>query len=596
MKRPTSFLAVLIMSILLTVCFSGSVFAEPGIAGRFGVFHEQINQDIARAAEKVLQDWLVPYPVEDTSTSLGENVLAPPANDNFINRINLTGSTGSAVVNNTSATFEPGEPFHFPFGFGQNTIWYSWTAPSSGTFGFDTRDSAIPALVAIYQGSSLTSLTSVESAGFYFYSGITAQSGMEYQIAVMGAFATIEGITNLRYYPDSIGGVTNIFNVPARYPLMVPAPDGSIAYTIAEVLVKISSPTNQYGYPVNPLFKYEIYPEGLNIYDRKNTGVVLNAQPDDAGTQYMLLDYDGKQVLLYNQITQKVLLYRLTKQGLTKVGETVVADVTGGKMQGSYIYINQGLSEGFDIIQFPSAVQAFDKRLKKLKWQLPYEKGPIYLHTKTGYVYRHYTGPYTQEIVGYKKGKEQNRSHIDYSFTGLTQVQTDPIGNMLYWYEHGPHPFRTNSPLTYISRKGEELFSNQTLPDVGNTWAFGGFEKKRMYVVRPNGTEQIATGYKFSKTISQTGNQPVTGFGEAKLYDSILTVFRSVGPGTQGFKQFDKNIRKETWNEPSSLGYVEYIGKGVFGRMQTVLGPGSTNQILRIFNRKKKIADHQVTM
>jgi len=227
---------------------------------------------------------------------------------------------------------------------------------------------------------------------------------------------------------------------------------------------------------------------------------------------------------------------------------------------------------------------------------LPYEKGAIYLHGKTGYAYRHATGPYTQEIIRYKKGTEQNRTHIDYSFTGNTQIQTDPYGTILYWYRHGVSPFRTNSPLTCISRKGEEVFSNQTLPNTGDAWAFGGFEKNRLYIIRPDGPDQIVSGYKFSKTITQTGNQPLTGFDDVKLYDRYLTVFRSVGTGTRGFIQYDKNIRKETWNEPASLGGVEYLGKGVFARMQIVPGAGSTNYILRIFNRKKTVATHQVVM
>ena len=585
MQRLISILAVPIISYLFTVCFSSAVLAESGVADHFKT---QIDSAFSHLAEMAVRN----RPMPET----GGNILAPPANDHFINRINLTGSTGSSVVNNTSATFENGEPFHFFYGFGQNTIWYKWTAPSSGTFGFDTLHSAAPAFIKIYQGSILTNLTPIEVRWFPYYSYVQAHAGDTFQIAVMGADQGIAGNTTLRYYPDTVSGSTNLFMVTSRYPLIIPASDGSIAYTISTATVAISSPTNSTGQLVNPSIEYQMNPEGLNIYDRKNTGLVINAQPNEAGTQYLMLDYDGKQVLLYNQLAQKVLLYRVSKQGLTKMGETIVSNVFEGEIQGSYVYIRQGIAEFIEVFQFPTGIMAFDKRLRKLKWQLPYKIGHIYLQPKTGYAFRHNNGAYSQELIRYKKGVEQNRSYIDYSFSGHTQVKTDPIGNILHWYRHGPQPFRTNSPLTYISRKGEELFSNKTLPDAGNAWAFGGFEKTRMYIVRPNGPEQIASGFKFGKTITQSGNLPISSFNRAQLHDKQLTVFRKIAATTEGFIQYDKNIKKETWNESPSQGDVEYISKGVFGRMQVVTSSGTTNFILRIFNKKKKIADHQITL
>ncbi len=595
MKRLTSLLAVLLLSFPPSLCFSAQAFTGPMIPDHFGLLRALITQEVSRVTETVMRDLLFQGQNENTEYTKSKAVLAPPANDNFANRGHIGGPSGFALVDDTEATFEPGEPFHFSFGFGRNTIWYTWTTPNNGTFGFDTYSSAVTTLVALYRGSSLTNLTRV-STGYPLYTSITAPAGTVYQIAVMGSTSASKGVTHLRYYPDSISGNTNLAITTNVFLNLIPAPDGSIAYTVAKVVLEISSPTNRYGYPVNPGLAFNMYPRGLNIYDHKNTAVIINAYPDGAGAQYLLLDYDGKQVLLYNQVTQKLLLYRLTRRGLMKTGEAVVPHTSGAKIQGSYIYALQVSADSYLNGQTTMGIQAFDKRLKRMKWQLLYEKGIVELHFKTGYAFRFVADPYTQKIVGYKKGSEQNRFNMDYSFTGDTQIQTDPVGNILAWYESGSYPFTSNSPLTYISRKGETVFSNRTLPDAGNAWAFSGFEKSRLYIVRPNGSTQIAAGYKMGKTIVQSGNRPLADFGYAESVDGQFIVYRSNGLDTEGFTQYDKNVKKETWNEPISQGSVEYIGKGTFLRARMIPGAGSTNYLIKIFTRKKTVADHQIVM
>ncbi len=113
----------------------------------------------------------------------------PPANDNFANRIALTGSLPSANGTSVLATREPGEPLH---GADTNarTVWYSWTAPASGdaqlseadSFGFFGWSSSL--IIAVYVGSQLNELTPVVlgGGGVSFY----AQVGTTYQIAIVG--------------------------------------------------------------------------------------------------------------------------------------------------------------------------------------------------------------------------------------------------------------------------------------------------------------------------------------------------------------------------------------------------------------------------
>ena len=89
-----------------------------------------------------------------------------PANDDFADRIELTGASPSFSGNNFDATAEPSEPY----ALGTHTLWYEWTAAQNGvtTVRYDTADFASPRfgfefhhVFAVYQGSALNALTQV---------------------------------------------------------------------------------------------------------------------------------------------------------------------------------------------------------------------------------------------------------------------------------------------------------------------------------------------------------------------------------------------------------------------------------------------------
>jgi hypothetical protein len=61
--------------------------------------------------------------------------LGPP-NDDFAQAVGITGDQGSVEGDNYAATRESGEPEHGPSGGG--SVWYRWTAPSSGPVSFDS--------------------------------------------------------------------------------------------------------------------------------------------------------------------------------------------------------------------------------------------------------------------------------------------------------------------------------------------------------------------------------------------------------------------------------------------------------------------------
>ena len=140
---------------------------------------------------------------------------AGPGNDNYANAIAISGASGSTSVSNVGATTEAGEPS--PASYAGDTwgatLWFSWTAPSSGLYLFDTCQSHIDAQINIYTGSAVSSLTPATSGdvsectndGGYFWSDereLNATGGDTYNIQVAGMNKQ-QGDIGLRWWAQS---------------------------------------------------------------------------------------------------------------------------------------------------------------------------------------------------------------------------------------------------------------------------------------------------------------------------------------------------------------------------------------------------------
>ena len=151
------------------------------------------TQIIATAASGVTTGPLsVTTPGGTVSSAANFTVLSVPPNDNFASALIVTGNSGTASGNNTLATKEVGEPNHAG-NPGGKSIWYAWTAPSSGTWTFDTVGSSFDTLLAVYTGSTVSSLTLVAANDDILARVITnsrlafvASAGTTYRIAVDG--------------------------------------------------------------------------------------------------------------------------------------------------------------------------------------------------------------------------------------------------------------------------------------------------------------------------------------------------------------------------------------------------------------------------
>jgi len=129
---------------------------------------------------------------ESGSVVLNVTLHARPANDNFTNRIAITGSVATVTGSNPLATMEWGEPLHAGQSGGKS-VWWSWTSFVSGPATFTTAGSDFNTLLAVYTGTDLSNLTAVASNDDAPGGGTTtsqvdflATAGTTYQIAVDG--------------------------------------------------------------------------------------------------------------------------------------------------------------------------------------------------------------------------------------------------------------------------------------------------------------------------------------------------------------------------------------------------------------------------
>lgn len=119
--------------------------------------------------------------------------LAQPANNMFANRLVITGTNIVVTGSSVGATRETSEPYHAG-NSGGASVWWSWTAPSSGAATISTAGSSFDTLLGVYTGSSVSALSTIASnddensgAGIYTSKVVfDVVANQTYQIAVDG--------------------------------------------------------------------------------------------------------------------------------------------------------------------------------------------------------------------------------------------------------------------------------------------------------------------------------------------------------------------------------------------------------------------------
>ncbi len=135
----------------------------------------------------------------DTATVTVTVSNTGPLNDQFTDRTVLSGST-TVGGSNIGATGDAGEPDHAQGSLPLNSVWWSWSSAMPGVLTVSTLGSDFDTTLAVYLGTSVSSLTEVASNDDF--NGLTSRvvfrvtPGSSYAIAVDG-FESIQGHINL---------------------------------------------------------------------------------------------------------------------------------------------------------------------------------------------------------------------------------------------------------------------------------------------------------------------------------------------------------------------------------------------------------------
>ncbi|MBK6439417.1 MAG: S-layer homology domain-containing protein [Candidatus Microthrix sp.] len=126
---------------------------------------------------------------------------ASPANDNLADAPVVSGASGSATGSSVGATRETGEPMHRRRGF--PSVWWSWTAPVTGTLRLNTAGSNFDTVLNAYTGNNAGALVAKaqnDDTPVSFTSEVLmpVKAGVTYRWAVSG-YAGYAGAVKLNW-------------------------------------------------------------------------------------------------------------------------------------------------------------------------------------------------------------------------------------------------------------------------------------------------------------------------------------------------------------------------------------------------------------
>ena len=131
--------------------------------------------------------------VDGFNGSSGEFTLevfmaVPPANDDFADRLALSGTNVTITGSNLGATREPGEPLHDLNGQnGGPSVWWTWTSPvDSGVLLSSSGINFFNGSIAVYTGESVNDLDVVTRRSNSTAVPFGARAGTTYHLAVDG--------------------------------------------------------------------------------------------------------------------------------------------------------------------------------------------------------------------------------------------------------------------------------------------------------------------------------------------------------------------------------------------------------------------------
>ena len=187
------------------------------------------------------------------------DVVPIPGNDNFVNAYKISSFSESVEGYNTFASLEPGEPIHSDSIMQSASLWWDWTAPADGNYYADVQGSEIDAIMAVYVGESIETLSKIDDnrdtdQGEVDHLTWRGKKGRTYRICVAGYGQGDRGYVRLRV---EVNG----------------QPD-------------ITPPYIKINYPIN----------GITLATNRVelAGIAMDPQPNSSGLKEVIISADGK--------------------------------------------------------------------------------------------------------------------------------------------------------------------------------------------------------------------------------------------------------------------------------------------------------------
>jgi len=134
------------------------------VAGNNG-FAASTGYDLVTGRGSPIANLLIPGLISGNASGGGGSgggggTTSPPVNDSFAKSVLLTGVNSSVLGTNIGATQQAGEPNAANVSGGRS-VWWTWTAPASGTVAISTMGSDFDTTLGVYTGSAVNALTRI---------------------------------------------------------------------------------------------------------------------------------------------------------------------------------------------------------------------------------------------------------------------------------------------------------------------------------------------------------------------------------------------------------------------------------------------------
>ena len=233
--------------------------------------------------------------VEQGRVALNWQLTPAPSNDLFARGVAIGGASGSVRGNNEGAWSENGEPSH-DYNTPNSSIWYRWRAPASGLATFNTEGSNFDTILAVYTGTSVSTLSKVASdddsgSGTLSSVSFTAVAGVTYAIAVNGSgsgVAAPRGAVKLNW--KMLVAPANDLFAQAQ---VLGTLSGTVIGTNAGANVEVGEPSHNYSRNASVWYRFTAPSNGFLEFSTRNSNF-----------DTVLAAYEGASVSSLSQLAQ----------------------------------------------------------------------------------------------------------------------------------------------------------------------------------------------------------------------------------------------------------------------------------------------------